>query len=314
MSRTVRMWCSVVLVLGMAGSAQAGRWWHHGLPSCRVPDFCEPAPCLVPQWVPEKRIVREVVCKPVEREKTVQVCRRVVETKTVTRQCTTWQPVTEMRTVQYTVRVPEWKEVEQKVPVRVPKVITCQGVRRVCRRVPVTTTRTVCYDAGRWVCTVDHCGRPRKVWCPNIVTKEVPCTTYRLEWEEVPYTYQRTVYETKWETRKVRVCTFRCEVRTKEVPRVRYEPKVVEKQVQVPVFKTVVEERKVKCVEWVPEVVEREVGVMVCRLVLVEPSCDKPAPTQKDQKSHAQQKPAPTQPAPQKPSQGEAVGKKSKDA
>ncbi len=304
MSRIRRV---LVAVAGLAAAsvfaspAEGGLLWCHRVAFCDVWESCEPAPCLVPKLVTEKRIVKEVVCKPVEREKTIQVCRRIVETKTVTRQCTTWEPVREVKTIQYTVRIPEWKVVEQTVPVRVPKVVTCEGVRRVCRKVPVTTTRTICYDAGHWVCTVDKCGRPRKVWCPNIVTKEVPCTTYRLEWDEVPYTYKRTIYETKFVTRKVRVCNYRCEVRTKEVPCVRYEPRVVEKQVQVPVYKTVVEEKKVKCIEWVPEVVEREVEVTVCKWVPAEPACEKPQHDHPVQKAPAQKDAAPKGSAPKSP-------------
>ncbi len=286
--RRISGWLCVggVVVLSLVGGqAEAGWWWHHA--NCSP---CEPAPCLVPKWEMEKRIVKEVICKPVERERTVQVCRTVVETKTVTRQVTTYRPVRETKVVQYTVRVPEWKEFERTVPVSVPKVIECQGVKRVCKRVPVTTTRTVCYDAGQWTCVTDKCGRVRKVWCPNIVTKEVPVTTYRIEWEEVPVTYKRVVYETKLTTRKVRVCNYRCEVRTKEIPCVRYEPQMVEKQVQVPVYKTVTEPKTVKYVEWVNEVVEREIEVPVCKWVPAEQT-----PPQPVQKSQATQKPQPTQ-------------------
>ena len=274
-----------------------------GLGHHRRAAYCEPCPPsgpqLVPIWVKEKRTVQELVCRPVQKEKTIQVPRTVVETKTETRLCTVMKPVTETRTVRYLVRIPEWKEIEQTVPVCVPKVITCQGTRRVCKRIPVQTVRTVCYDAGQWVCQTDKCGRVSRVWCPNIVTKQVPVTTYRIEWEDVPYTYQRTTYETKYTTRKVRVCTYRCEERTKEVPCVRYVPETVERKVRVPVCKVVTEAKKVRYTEWVSEVVEKEIEVSVCKWVPAQ--CDTKAAPEKAapvQKPTAPPKAAPKPPVP----------------
>jgi hypothetical protein len=62
----------------------------------------------------------------------------------------------------------------------------------------------------------------RRLWVPNVVTEEVPVTTYRNCTEEVPYEYSVTVCRPEERTRTVNVCTFRSEERTKSVPVTRY--------------------------------------------------------------------------------------------
>ncbi len=292
MTRWRRMVVAGIVSVWLASPAEAG--WRHWRHTC-APVDCDVIPSCGPQMVPkmvkETRTIREVVCKPVQVERTVPVCRRVVETKTVQRQVTVWKPVTETKQITYRVAIPEWKEVTRQETICVPKRVECQGTRTVCQRVPVQTTRTVCRDAGQWVCRVDCCGRPRKVWCPNIVQEEIPVTCWTTKLVEVPYTYHKTVYEPKTVTRKYRVCNYRYETRTKEVPVTRCVPQTVTKTVQVPVYRTVVDQKKVTCTEWVSEVVEREVEVWVCKMV---PCESKPAPPSKAE-TPSNVKPQPTQ-------------------
>ena len=284
-----------IVAVSYAAPVEAGRWhWRH---ACGPIDCDILPPCgesLVPVMVKEKRKVCEVVCKPVQVETTVPVCRRVVETKTIERHVTVWKPITEMKEVTYQVAIPEWTEVERPQTICVPKQVECQGTRTVCQRVPVQTTRTVCRDAGHWECTVDRCGRPRKVWCSNIVTEEVPVTCWTTKLVEVPYKYYRTVYETKQVTRKYRVCNYRYETRSKQVPVTRCIPETITKKVQVPVYRTVVEQKKVVCTKWVQETVEREVEVWVCKMVpCSEAKPAKPAAPAKPAEEAKPAKPAP---------------------
>jgi hypothetical protein len=72
------------------------------------------------------------------------------------------QPRTVVKT--FTVCKPVQYEVEQAYTEMVPYTEVRQGVRKICQRVPVETTRTVCRDMGHWedrtieVCRVGGCG------------------------------------------------------------------------------------------------------------------------------------------------------------
>ena len=173
--------------------------------------------------VPEKRTktVNYTVRKPVYETKTRECKVRVPEWKTVEQTYTVNVPYTEHVEKTYTVRVPEWNEVEKQFTVMVPHVETREGFRTVTRCVPETTTKTVTRDCGHWEtetvevscnsrgkCCSGGCGPAtrtvcRRVWVPNVVTKEVPCTVYRTVHEKVPCTYTRTVCKPETRTRMV---------------------------------------------------------------------------------------------------------------
>ena len=121
-----------------------------------------------------------------------------------------------------------------------PVTETHQGVRTVKRRVPVTTMRTVTEDHGRYECVAVEvgqdacggcasgcgtCGVPacgprhtyRRVYVPNLVTREVPVTTYKVQEIEQPYNYTTTRCVAETKTRTVPVTRYRPEQRTRMV-------------------------------------------------------------------------------------------------
>ncbi len=184
-------------------------------------------------WVPEKRI----------RQETYTVC--VPVTEPVTEEYQVKVPVWTDREVHYKVKVPVWseREVHYKclVPVWTDKEIPCTvmvphtekrtGTRAVCHLEPVHTTRKITRDCGHWetriaavpcggcgacggCCTRTICQR---VWCSNVVTEEVPCTTYKRVVEHVPYEYCVTVCRPETHIKIVKVCNYVAEPRTKIV-------------------------------------------------------------------------------------------------
>jgi len=214
----------------------------------------------------------------------------------------------------YNVSVPYYEDVQQQYTVCVPSYEKRTAHRTVCKRVPYTTTRKVCVDQGQWVeqtyqvpCGVSYgcggcgwgrggCGSAcggcgsceptyttctRRVWQPNIVTKEVPVTCYKTVQEQVPYEYTVCVPSYEQRTRTVKVCKHRTEQRTKKVKVCSY--KTVQKERQVPYsvcvpvthvrkvpvcnYKKVPYEKTLTYTKHVPETVQREVTVRVCQMV-----------------------------------------------
>ncbi len=99
--------------------------------------------------------------------------------------------------------------------------------------------RTVTVCSGHWETQVEEvscgcndgcggCGGDcvrticRRCWVPETITKEVPCTTYRMVSEEVPYTYTVCKYRSEERTRTVKVCRHEQEERTRTVNVCRY--------------------------------------------------------------------------------------------
>ncbi len=137
---------------------------------------------------------------------------------------------------------------------------------------PVTTYRTVRQNCGRWVwqascqqgpslprIVCDPCGRPklcmvpgatftayRPVWSPNIVERQIPCTTW--------------VRQVVKQSCPVQVC--------------RYVPEVVVEKIPVRtcriVREEVVEKIPVRTCRWVEETVETKIPVRTCRWVAEE--------------------------------------------
>jgi hypothetical protein len=240
------------------------------------------APCgppmrtvCVTEWVPEKyettRTVMKTVyeqekytairveCVPVQKTRTVNVCRVVPEVQEQTRQVCVMVPTVEERTV-------------------MKKVWTCQEVTCMVRK---------CVDRGHWECREVPCETRRKHGlfhrggddccepCPpptKTVKVWVPCKV----WEETPVTRTQRVCKYVPETVRVNVC----------------KPVMQEQKVQVTVCKTVMEQKtenytvmerreipyeatrtvarcvptqeKVTCVRMVARTVEKQVPVEVC--------------------------------------------------
>lgn len=147
----------------------------------------------------------------------------------------------------------------------------------------------------------DGCGAPqtttvcKKVWVPNVVTKEVPVTVCKQVVEEQPCVYTVMVckpvtrtckvrvcnYETQTRTRMVKVCDWTTEMRTRTYQTCRMVPEQRTKEVQytvcvpkkevrtrtVTVCKVVPEQKEVTYTVCVPRQVQKEVDVCVCKMV-----------------------------------------------
>lgn len=257
----------------------------------------------VPTWVTETRTVKCVEYRPETRERTVTVMRSVPVEQTVERQYTVMVPQPRTRTVTYTVAKPVWEEKEVEYTVMVPRQETREGVRRVCRAVPVTETRKVWKDEGQWeerevttpavrqVCYRTRrmarrarrlgaccmpCAAPCepcavtqvcKVWVPNPVEHEVEVTVMKTEWAEEPYEYTVTRCEPETRSRTVRVCRMEYEEQSKEVQYTEWVPETKTRTLTYTSYECQPEEKTVAYTVMVPHEIEREVQVCVCRMV-----------------------------------------------
>jgi hypothetical protein len=249
-------------------------------------------------------------CKAVTTQKQVNYTVKVPQTLTKTIRWMVKQPIRTEREETYTVNVPTF---EQRT-----------GTRQVCKFVPVTKTKTITEDQGHWetqvvpqTLTADKssdgdsqpapccgdkapaeqtaCTALKRVWVPNMVTRDLEITCQEKTFEDQQYTYNVTVYKPETRTRKVFDLDFvleertrdvqvtKClpETRTKTVNIVRYinEPKTREEQytVMIPQVKTATQEYTV--IKQVPETrtqsytvkvpytEQQEVPTKVCRLV-----------------------------------------------
>ena len=245
---------------------------------------------MVPTTVCETRKVTVCEYKTEQRERTIKVCKMVRETKQVTRECTIMVPETRTRTVKYCVSKPVWKEETRECTVMVPHTEKRQGTRTVCKLVPTKVMKTVCEDRGCWKTEcyvkkhkkcVDECGncvlkpvvRTRKVWCPNIVTRQVETCVMKRVNECVPYEYCVTVCKPEKRTRKVRTCHYVKEEKTRECNYTVCVPKKQTRTCNVTVCKPVMEERVQKYCVRVPHQVEKEIQVRVCKMVAKTITC-----------------------------------------
>ena len=122
---------------------------------------------------------------------------------------------------------PYTEQIAQSYNVCVPVTQTHTATRSVTKCVPVTTMKTVTKDMGSYQCQAVECPHDRrlrmprnasiykKVWVPNLVCEQVPCTTYQRQTCEVPYTYTTTSYTTETRTRMVNVQQCRTETRSR---------------------------------------------------------------------------------------------------
>ncbi len=265
----------------------------------------------VPTWVTETQTVKCLEYRPEQRERTITVMKSVPVEQTVERQYTVMVPQTKTRTVTYTVAKPVWEEKEVEYTVMVPHQETKQGVRHVCRSVPVTETRTVVKDEGHWedrevtvpvvrrvalrarrmarraqrlgCCTpcVETCctcevTQVCKVWVPNPVEHEIEVTVMKQEVVEEPYEYVVTRCEPETRTKTIRVCRMEYEEKTKEVEYTVCVPETRTRTLTYTSYRCEPEEKTVSCTVMVPHEVEREVQVCVCRMVPKTVTCCRP--------------------------------------
>jgi hypothetical protein len=269
-----------------------GSWSNH--------DCCHnaaPAPqvvqktVMVPETVWETRQVKTWECVPVTKDVQVTVCKtvEVVEPRTCT--YTEYQKVEKSRTcnvkVCKTVQVQEPRTCTTYEKQTVQK----QGFRTVCKKVCHTEYKTVTRDRGCWQnqcvqvgcktrkgpcgeCETVPVYKNKRVWVSNCVTETVPCTTYRTESVQEPYTYCETICKPITKTEMVTVC--------KTVESV--EPRVEKYWECVPVTKTVTNNVKVckqvqvvenrKCTTYERREVVKECKVAVCKMVCKTVDCN----------------------------------------
>ena len=184
---------------------------------------------------------------------------------------------------------PYTEEIEQTYTVQVPMQETVSAERTVTKCVPVTTMRTVTRDRGSYECQAvqvacggcnrgcrngcnDACGGTKTVYkrvhVPNLVTEEVPCTTYERQTTKVPYTYTVTRCKTETRTRKVPVTRCKTETRTRKVSVTKCRPEQRTRMVQVQ--KCRAEERTRDCVVTKYQTEQRTREVPVCKTRLEE--------------------------------------------
>ena len=227
---------------------------------------------MVPTTVMEQRTVKCTQLRPEIREKRITVTQRIPQHHNETRMCTVMVPHVTLKSVPYLAHRPVWKESVQTYTAMVPHQVVKQGVRTVCKTVPVVETRTICEDLGSW--TMDACGC--RVWCSKIVPREVEVTVHKQEMVQEPYEYTVTVCKPEVRTRTVKTCHYVCETRTRRVACTNYVPKQIERTFRVTTFKCVPVEKIQRCTVMVPVEVEKVVQVPVCKMVPKTVTCSVP--------------------------------------
>lgn len=268
-------------------------------PSCGVQYQIVQRTVMVPEQSWEIRQVPVTVCRPEVRQQEVTVMREVVEVKAVTRQYTVMETQQKVRVENYTVVTPVWRNVDRQVTEMVPEVVVRQGVRRVCRAVQVQEMRTVCRDQGHWeerqvVSNCDsscnscgrRCGRRARcnscggctspceptvsvcrVWVPNIVQEQVPVMVTRNQMFDEPYQYNETVCKPVVKNVVDRVCEYKREQKSREIPYTVCVPKVMSKTEDVKFTRCVPEKQMRDVTVMVPRTEMKEVRVSVCKMV-----------------------------------------------
>ncbi len=249
-------------------------------PNVPVASAAAPAPCgppmrtvCVQEWVPQQ----------------YEAVRTVYKTECVQERYTAWRtecvPQTRTQVVTVNRMVPEWREEVRTVCTRVPCVETRTGYKRVCAYKQVTTVTRKCVDMGHYECRevpckpscfhrmkhhgdcCEPCPPPTKtvkVWCPNKVWVETPCTKTVKTWECVPYTYQVTVCKVVPQQQTVRVCVNRCVPEQKTVTcTVMVSRKVPYEAVRTVARCVPVQEKYTAC-RMVCRTVEKQVPVETC--------------------------------------------------
>ena len=177
---------------------------------------------MVPETVWETRQVKTWECVPVTKDVQVTVCKtvEVVEPRTCTH--TEYQKVQKTRTCN--VKVCKTIQVRDRgpAPTYEKQTVQKQGFRTVCKKV-------LCHRVQDADPRLRPLGKPvradrlqdeedvlrlrnrsdvqdKRCWVSNCVTETVPCTTYKTESHQEPYTYCETICKPITKTENVTVC------------------------------------------------------------------------------------------------------------
>jgi hypothetical protein len=240
-------------------------------PVASTADPCAPATQSVSviEWVPENYTTTQTVYKTECVPETYTAYKTVCEPKTCTRVCTVNRMVQEVQNVVRTVCVPT----------------TCVETRTVMKTVttckPVTTVTRKCVDMGHYECREVPCRQgcltkmrnkhnccccecvPMKtvrVWCPNKVWVETPCTKMVRCCECVPCTTQVTVCKMVPKQVTCQVCCYKCVPQQVTQTYTVMESKCVPYQCTRMVAKCVPCQQTVTCCRMVPRTVVKQVA------------------------------------------------------
>ena len=169
---------------------------------------------------------------PVQQERTTSWTVKVPYTETFEKMYTVMVPVQEKRAEEYTVRIPFVEKLDETYTVMVPYQEETIAFRKVTKRIPVETTKTVICRSGYWKIEAktvsenrhfDSGGNPcgpktiyRRKWVPTSETREVPAISWKCIIKEIPYTLYVKRYRSEERTRTQHICRYREETRTRE--------------------------------------------------------------------------------------------------
>jgi len=251
-----------------------------------------------PPCAPAYRTVTVTEYKPTTVEEMRTVYKTVCETEKYTAYRTECVPETRTRNVCCTKMVPVVEERECTTWKSVP----CVEERVITKRVPVCRTVTVMVtktrDCGHYECREVPCGptlserfhkcfhrhdccecpcepecvrtKTVRVWCPNIVCEQVPCTRVEKTWECVTEKCQVTVCKMVPETRKVQVTVCKCVTENRQETYTCMVSKCVPFEATRTVSRCVPVQEKVTVCKLVPVTCEKQVP---CNPCCEEPCC-----------------------------------------
>ena len=167
---------------------------------------------------------------PVQQERTTSWTVKVPYTETFEKMYTVMVPVKERRTEEYTVRIPFVEKHDETYTVKVPYQEETIAYRKVTKRVPVKTTKTITCRSGYWrmeaktVSENRHCDSvgnlcvPTTIYCrkwvPTSEARKVSATSWKYIIEEIPYTLYVKKYRSEERTRTQYIRRYREETRT----------------------------------------------------------------------------------------------------
>lgn len=247
-------------------------------------DSCCAAPTV--SCAPAMRTVTVTEYRPSTVEEMRTVYKTVLETEKYTAWKTECVAETRKHTVNYTKIVPTIEERTCTVYKSVPTVEERTITKKVAHCHPVTVMVTKTRDCGHYECREEICGpsfkdrlhkhfhknscececepvrtKTVKVWVPNIVCEQVPCTRNETTWETVVEKVNVTVCKMVPEVQKTQVTVNKCVTEAKEESYTVMVPKQVSYEATRTISKCVPVQEKVSVCKLVAVTVEKQVPV-----------------------------------------------------
>jgi len=245
-----------------------------------------------PTCAPATRTVTVTEYKPTSVEEVRTVYKTVCETEKYTAYRTECVSETRTRKVCCSKLVPTVEERTCTTYTSVPTVEERIITKRVAVCKPVTTYVTKTKDCGHYECREVPCGpsfserlhkcfhrhdccecacececvrtKTVKVWVPNIVCDQVPCTRIEKTWECVTEKCNVTVCKLVPEVKKIQVTVCKCVTETKDETYTVMVPKCIPYEATRTVSRFVPTQEKVTVCKLVPYTVEKQVACGDC--------------------------------------------------